>query len=99
MFVQTRLGKIRNEYDSLDENSKIQNVDRVMVELSKQIEGFSKYGTQYQTIVTGLQANEINDIFFNISAANFKFSDDGEVQFLKSSICVLLSKFLNKFIK
>lgn len=67
MFVQTRLGKIRNEYDSLDENSKMQNVDRVMMELSKQIEGFSKYGTQYQTIVTGLQANEINDIFLSLN--------------------------------
>ena len=66
LFVQSRLEKIKNEYNGLDENSKMQNVDRIIVELSEQIEVLSKYEMQYQVIANELQADAINDIFLSL---------------------------------
>lgn len=66
IFVETRLGKIKNEYNNLDENDKKQNVDRILVELSEQFDIISKHGSNLVEIANRRQADSINEIFLSL---------------------------------
>lgn len=62
IFAISRVEKIKNKYNNLDENEKKQNVDLVLAELSKEIGVIAKFDGYYD-IISQLHVNAINEIF------------------------------------
>ena len=66
IFVASRLEKIKNEYNNLDENGKKENVNSVLYKLSKELEVISKSDGNYENIINELQVSAINEIFLSL---------------------------------
>lgn len=62
IFAISRVEKIKNKYNNLDENEKKQNVDLILDELSKEIGVIAKFDGYYD-IISQLHVNAINEIF------------------------------------
>ena len=106
IFVESRLGKIKNEYNNLSENDKKENVDRILIELSKPFDVLSKndsYGSSLVSIASRLQTDAINEMYLLLDEeektkhfeALFKAFDNIQDDFTKITSFMALFKHLD----
>lgn len=66
IYISTRLNKIISKYNALDTNTQKQNIDSILMELTKKDELFSHFTINQLYLASELQINAVNTLFSSL---------------------------------